>query len=150
MRALMSPTTEGEMVTKKSMADWLSRLQTDETVETHEGATSPEQSLGNGTPLSHGGATSAESPTSVTFATSLGEWPDVFSEPPCPTPEVITVAYQKIPFDWAIADGTYTPQRLRNAKLVVKPGPELRYPLRWPGGTPQPITNGAYGRGVAC
>jgi hypothetical protein len=55
--------------------------------------------------------------------------------------EVVTVMYQKIFYDWAIADGTYTPEELRRAPKVVKPGPELWYRMCWPGGTPQPITD---------
>jgi hypothetical protein len=36
-------------------------------------------------------------------------------------PEIIHVPYQRIFFDWDLADGTYTPEQLRKAKMVVKP-----------------------------
>jgi hypothetical protein len=93
-------------------------------------------------PLPHGSdksAKSAEVPTSVTFGTVLGDGHEVFSEPDRPSTEVIPVAYQKISYDWVIADGTYTPEQLRRARKVAKPGPELRYRLCWPGGIPEPI-----------
>lgn len=45
-------------------------------------------------------------------------------------PELIHVSYQRIFYDWAIADGTYTPEQLRKAKMVVKPwGPVQSYTL---------------------
>jgi hypothetical protein len=74
-------------------------------------------------PLPHGSDTSAkshESTTSVTFVTASGEGCEVFAEPLPRAPEVVRVTYQRIFFDWAIADGTYTPQQLRKAKVVVK------------------------------
>ena len=60
--------------------------------------------------------------------------------------EVIIVAYQRFSFDYDLPDGSYTPQDLRQAKLLVKPGPVLRYRLNWPGGIPQPITSRQEGR----
>jgi len=94
----------GEMVTKKSMNDWLARLETGETAVTPDSAASE-------------GA--AQSATVVSVA-----------EPAHPSAEVVTVAYQKIFYDWAIADGTYAPQQLRKAKVAVKAwGPVLTYPL---------------------
>jgi hypothetical protein len=44
------------------------------------------------------------------------------------TPEVIHISYQRIFYDWNIADGTYTPEQLRKAKMIVKPwGPVQTY-----------------------
>jgi hypothetical protein len=60
--------------------------------------------------------------------------------------EVIIVAYQRFSFDYDLPDGSYTPQDLRQAKLLVKPGPVWRYRLYWPGGIPQPITSRQEGR----
>ena len=89
------------------------------------------------TPGSDKSAKSGEVATSVTFGTGLGIGPEVFSEPPYTTPEVIAVAYQKISYDWAIADGTYTPQQLRKAKVVVKPwGDEQTCLLTWGASVP--------------
>ncbi len=82
------------MGTTKSMHDWLALLQTDETSDPPDSTTSE-------------GAT-----TSVTGVT--------VAEPPHLSNEVVRVAYQKISYDWAIADGTYTPQQLRKAKVAVK------------------------------
>ena len=85
----------------KSMHDWLSRLQADDTA-------SPSDS-----------ATSEDVTPSATVA-----------EPPHPSTEVVSVAYQRIFFDWAIADGTYSPRQLRKSKAVVKRwGPAQTYPL---------------------
>jgi hypothetical protein len=36
-------------------------------------------------------------------------------------PELIHISYQRIFYDWDLADGTYTPEQLRKAKMVVKP-----------------------------
>jgi hypothetical protein len=36
-------------------------------------------------------------------------------------PEVIDVSYQRISYDWDLADGAYTPEQLRKAKMSVKP-----------------------------
>jgi hypothetical protein len=77
----------------------------------------------NFTPYGSGSDTSAkshESITSVTCVTASGEGPEVFAETHPRAPEVVRVEYQPIFFDWAIADGTYTPQQLRKAKVVVK------------------------------
>jgi hypothetical protein len=60
----------------------------------------------------------------------------VFTEPV----EAIIVAYQRCSLDYGLPDGTYTPGELHRARLLVKPGAVLSYRLRWPGGTPQPIT----------
>jgi hypothetical protein len=79
--------------------------------------------------------------SSVIFGTAEPVGPEVFVTPsPTFTREVIIVAYQRFILDYDLPDGTYTPQELRRAKLLVKPGPVLRYRLHWPGGTPQPIT----------
>jgi hypothetical protein len=44
------------------------------------------------------------------------------------TPEVIHISYQRIFYDWDLADGTYTPEQLRKAKMIVKPwGPVQTY-----------------------
>jgi hypothetical protein len=56
-----------------------------------------------------------------------------------PSPEVMMVTYHRIWFDYDLRDGAYTPTELQQAKLLVKPGAVLRYRLRWPGGTPQPV-----------
>ena len=45
-------------------------------------------------------------------------------------PEIIRVSYQRIFYDWDLADGSYSPEQLRKAKLVVKPwGPVQTYTL---------------------
>ena len=45
-------------------------------------------------------------------------------------PELIHVTYQRIYYDWDLADGTYTPEQLRKAKMGVKPwGPVQSYTL---------------------
>jgi hypothetical protein len=49
---------------------------------------------------------------------------------PLTAPEVIHVSYQRIFYDWELPDGTYTPEQLRKANLVVKPwGPVQSYTL---------------------
>ena len=53
--------------------------------------------------------------------------------------DVWIVAYQRFSVDYDLPDGTYTPAELRQAKLLVKPGPVLRQRVRWPGGRVQPI-----------
>jgi hypothetical protein len=77
--------------------------------------------------------------TSVAFGIAGTKDSEVFVEAPQRQPEAITVAYQRIWFVYDLGDGTYTPAELQQAKLLVKRGPVLRYRLRWPGGTPQPI-----------
>jgi hypothetical protein len=78
--------------------------------------------------------------TSVTFGTAATKDGEVFVEAPQWQPSAtIIVTYQRIWFDYDLRDGTYTPAELQQAKLLVKRGPVLRYRLRWPGGTPQPI-----------
>jgi hypothetical protein len=64
------------------------------------------------------------------------------TDEPGDSPEIIIVTYQRIWFDYDLRDGSYTPAELQEAKLLVKPGAVLRYRLRWPGGTPQPIDMG--------
>ena len=53
------------------------------------------------------------------------------------TVKSIKIAYQSIWFDFATADGTYTPAQLRKAGLKVQRGKEQTYLLQ-PGGEPQP------------
>ena len=85
-------------------------------------------------------AKSHDGPTSVTFGTPEGLPREVSAllTPTLPC-EAITVAHQRIFFDFDVPDGTYTPQELQRAKLVIKRGPVLRYRLHWPGDIPQPI-----------
>jgi hypothetical protein len=83
------------------------------------------------------GAKSDESADSVTFGTSSSNVSKV-SAPSAQPSEVIIVAYQCFSLDYDLPDGTYTPEELRRARLLVKPGAALRYRLRWPGGTLQP------------
>jgi hypothetical protein len=91
--------------------------------------------------------TSAESRTIVTSGTPSPTVFEVLSTSGTALPsEVIIVAYQRFSFDYDLPDGSYTPHDLRQAKLLVKPGPVLRYRLYWPGGTPQPITSRQEGR----
>jgi hypothetical protein len=46
-------------------------------------------------------------------------------------PELIRVSYQRIFYDWDLADGTYTPEQLRKARVVVRPwGPLRQYTLK--------------------
>jgi hypothetical protein len=82
------------MGTTKSMHDWLALLQTNKTSDPPDSTTTD-------------GATTSAS--GVTVAGLLRQ-----------STEVVCVAYQKISYDWAIADGTYTPQQLRKAKVAVK------------------------------
>jgi hypothetical protein len=94
----------------------------------------------NLTPHSRGTDKTAKSQdreTFVSFGTSGVNGHEVFTE----TREVIIVAYQRFWLDYDLADGTYTPQELKKSRLLVKPGPVLRYRLRWPGGTPQPMAH---------
>jgi hypothetical protein len=45
----------------------------------------------------------------------------------------LTVPYQRIWYDFGVADGAYTPGELRRAKKVVRPwGPVTYYTLQWP------------------
>jgi hypothetical protein len=45
-------------------------------------------------------------------------------------PSRIEVSFQKVSYDWAIADGTYTPTQLQKAKMIVKPwGPVQSYTI---------------------
>ena len=74
---------------------------------------------------------------SVSFVSSSGEGCTVFAEPV----ETIIVGYQRFSLDYDLPDGTYTPQELQRAKLLVKPGGVFRYRLRWPAGRPQPIAD---------
>jgi hypothetical protein len=73
--------------------------------------------------------------TSVSFGSPPPMGYEVFAEPV----ETLLVTYQRFSLDYDLRDGTYTPDELRLATLLVKPGPELRYRLRWPGGTPRPM-----------
>jgi hypothetical protein len=85
----------------KSMNDWLSLLQAEDTASPSDSATSED----------------------VTPSATV-------VEPPHPLTEVVSVAYQRIFFDWAIADGTYSPRQLRKSKVVVKRwGPVQTYSL---------------------
>ena len=87
-----------------------------------------------------GGDKSAESSTFVTSGTPNSTVPEVFSTAVHASPaEVMIVAYQRFSLDYDLPDGTYMPEELSRAKLLVKPGSVLRYRLRWPGGSPQPI-----------
>jgi hypothetical protein len=70
------------------------------------------------------------------------EIPRAKTDEPADSPEIITVTYQRIWFDYDLRDGSYTPAELQEAKLLVKPGAVSRYRLRWPGGRPQPIEVG--------
>jgi hypothetical protein len=93
------------------------------------------------------GNTSAESRTIVTSGTPPPTVFEGFSTSGTALPsEVIIVAYQRFSFDYALPDGSYTPHDLRQAKLLVKPGPVLRYRLYWPEGIPTPITSRQEGR----
>jgi hypothetical protein len=106
---------------------WLERVRqknyTPLTYGSDKSAKSAEEDLKNLILLPHGSDKSDKSrevTTSVTFGTASGEVDEVFSETNHLSSEVVTVAYQKISYDWAIADGVYTPQQLRKAKVVVK------------------------------
>jgi hypothetical protein len=79
----------------KSMEDWLALLEMREPAGTRGSTT---------------GKVEATAPMVVTA-----------EETPPQSAEVVTVTYQRIFYDWAIADGTYTSQQLRKAKVVVKP-----------------------------
>ncbi len=51
-------------------------------------------------------------------------------QPSTQQPRPIEVLFQKVSYDWAIADGTYTPTQLQKAKMIVKPwGPVLSYTI---------------------
>jgi hypothetical protein len=74
---------------------------------------------------------SAESATFVTSGTPDSTGSEVFPTPaPSASSEVIIVVYQRFSLDYDLPDGTYTPEEMRRAKLLVKPGPLLRYRLR--------------------
>jgi hypothetical protein len=63
----------------------------------------------------------------VSFVSASPGGSEVFADPQA---EVIKVPYQRIFSDWDLADGTYTPEQLRKAKMVVKPwGPVQSYTL---------------------
>jgi hypothetical protein len=77
------------------------------------------------------GDKSAESTTFVPSGTPISTVCEVFSTPvPASPSEVIIVAYQRFSLDYDLPDGTYTPEEMRRDKLLVKPGPVLRYRLR--------------------
>jgi hypothetical protein len=89
------------------------------------------------------GAKSDEREASVTFDTIPSTVPEVFAKTTQPlTSEVIVIEYQRFWLDYDLPDGTYTPQELKQSRLLVKRGPVLRYLLWWPGGRPEPITVG--------
>jgi hypothetical protein len=53
--------------------------------------------------------------------------------------EIILVTYQRLWFDFRVADGTHTPADLRRAGVVAKPLGRVRtYALRVPGGDAVP------------
>jgi hypothetical protein len=56
--------------------------------------------------------------------------------------DLLEIIYQRIWFDYDLRDGTYTPDELQHARLLVKQGAVLRYRLQWPGGIPQPVDVG--------
>jgi hypothetical protein len=61
------------------------------------------------------------------------------SSSPLDAPEVIHVNYQRIFYDWDLADGIYTPEQLRKAKMGVKPrGPVQSYTLTSRGAVESP------------
>jgi hypothetical protein len=116
------------------MTSWIERLRQKKSLY------SPEQ-----------GDKSAKSEASVTSGTPSSVVSEVFVTSAQPfVPEVMIVQYQRFFWDYDLPDGTYTPEELRRARIVVKPGPELRYRLRWPRSTPHPITDRTSGRGSAC
>jgi hypothetical protein len=134
------------------MTSWIERLRHK---KSPDGRNSRDQSAESGEPtlsknVIDGRSAGDKSPESRTIVTSGTPSPTVFevlstSGTALPS-EVIIVAYQRFFFDYDLPDGSYTPQDLRQAKLLVKPGPELRYRLYWPGGLPQPITSRQEGR----
>jgi hypothetical protein len=90
------------------------------------------------------GDKSDKSEASVTFGTISSTVPEVLAKTTQPlTSEVMVIEYQRFWRDYDLPDGTYTPQELKQSRLLVKHGPVLRYRLRWPGGRPQPIMVGA-------
>jgi len=56
--------------------------------------------------------------TFVSFVSASPGGSEVFVDPQV---EVVKVPFQSIFYDWDLADGTYTPEQLRKAKLRVKP-----------------------------
>ena len=127
---------------------WLERVRqknfTPDTFGSDKSAKSHEDDLKNFELNESGSDISAESQRqtpSVTFGTDEPMGREVFVEAPQRrASEAIIIAYQRIWFDYDLRDGTYTPDELQHAKLLVKGGPVLRYRLHWPGGTPQPMT----------
>jgi hypothetical protein len=70
----------------------------------------------------HGRVTKVPKATSVTFDTPIGEVFQFFEG----------VEYQPIFFDFAVADGSYTPAQLHKAGFTVKPWGQVRtYTVRW-------------------
>jgi hypothetical protein len=126
---------------------WLDRVRQKTFAPDHNGSAkrdkTPEEDLKNSVACNFSSAKSAKSPhgeSSVTFDTAGLVGCDVCTEA-CPPSrvEVFMVAYQRFSIDYDLPDGTYTPSQLRQAKLLVKPGPVLRQTLRWPGGHAEPI-----------
>lgn len=114
------------------MTPWIERLKKSPYGRNHsdKSAKSGEKEASKNFP--HGrnqGDKSAESATSGTSGTMVSTVSEVFA-----------VAYQRFWVDYDLPDGTYTTKELRKAKMLVKQGPMLRYRLRWPGGTAQPMT----------
>jgi hypothetical protein len=78
------------------------------------------------TKLTKAGSVSEDENFVSFVSASLGE-SEVFAQPQA---EVVKVPYQRVFYDWDFADGTYTPEQLRQAKMVVKPwGPVQSYRL---------------------
>ena len=121
---------------------WLDRVRQKNFAPYHDDSDksdkTPEGDFKNSVACNFSSAKSAKSQhaeSSVTFGTAGLVEREVFTEPCTPSVvEVFIVAYQRFSIDYDLPDGTYTPLQLRQAKLLVKPGPVLRQTLRWSGG----------------
>lgn len=135
------------------MTSWIERLRQKKSPYSPEQGAKSAKSIDQDAPKNsmdyrNEGAKSDKMVASGTFGTPPSAVSEVFAELAQPSvPEVLIVQYQRFSWDYDLPDGTYTPEELRRARIVVKPGPELRYRLRWPGGIPQPITDRTAGRG---
>jgi hypothetical protein len=71
--------------------------------------------------LTHGGHGGSSLDDCRRAHVSTPETTIIVPSSPVNAPEIIHIRYQRIFYDWDLPDGTYTPEQLRKANLVVKP-----------------------------